>query len=141
MEPYALPGNDPRYKELLLNCAMLAYKVNGQSEKGLELYLKAEKYGAIRPEDAASMMNIHLELEQYPEAQARAELLLTVNYPSRQQALLQVMRTYMEAEDYQSVLPHARIFLEENPQAGKMGDLIQSIEEDDHPEAFLELFR
>ena len=141
LEPYALPDNDPRYKELLLNCAMLAYKVNGQSEKGLELYLKAEKYGPIRPEDAASIMNIHLELQQYPEAQARAELLLTVNYPSRQQALLQVMRTYMEARDYQSVLPHARTFFEENPKAGKMGDLIRSIEENDHPEVYLELFR
>ena len=141
IKPYALEGKDRQFNQLLVNCANIAYRLNHDPGKGVYYYLEAEKYGPMRPADAYNMMYAHLDLQEYPEAQARARLLLTVNYPSREQALLHTIWTSLEAKDYPMAAQFAEVYLKETPKATKMVDVIRRIREGDRVEELVEMFR
>ncbi len=141
LEPYAYSGNDGQYLELLVNCANMAYNLNHDPKKGAKYYLMAEKYGAMRAGDVYNLMYAHLDMKEYPQAQARAQLLLSVNYPNREQALLHTIWTSLEAGDYPTASQSAGIYLKENPKAAKMGEVIRRIEENDRVGELVEMFR
>lgn len=141
LKPYALDGKDSQYNEMLVNCANIANRLVNDPKKGIHYYLEAEKYGPMRARDAYNMMSAHLQLGEYREAQARAQLLLTVNYPSRGEALLSMVLTSLEAVDYPTAAKHATILLKENPKIPKMAEIIRRIQENDRVEGLVELFR
>jgi len=115
LKPDARFQNDPIYQTLLLDHALAWERTASNPEKVRNRILEAELYGKLSPATIQTLMENHLQLDDFAQANFRAQQLIEIEYPSKEKALRKGIQTALAAPNYEQANERCVAYLKLNP--------------------------
>jgi hypothetical protein len=111
LKPFAIPGKDYEYANLILDSAKKEIKENGNPQKGLEIIKEAEYYFSDFNSIILSKLEAHFLLKNYTHAFMLSEQLIEKKYPTEENAYRISIHCALEAKMYQKALEKSENYI------------------------------